>query len=92
MTIHFIDNHSELHHYLLETKEFPESHTSLNIANELTNILEEWNLGAENVAVITTNHGRNIAAVDQLNFEQLYYLELRINCLLDYNVINQVSE
>ena len=49
MTIHFIDNYFELHHYLLETKEFPECHTSLNIANELTSILKEWNLGAENV-------------------------------------------
>ena len=30
--------------------------------------------------------------VDQLNFEQLYYLDLQITCLLDYNVIIQVSE
>ncbi|XP_011410051.1 PREDICTED: zinc finger BED domain-containing protein 1-like [Amphimedon queenslandica] len=60
VTIHFIDNDFKLHHFLLETKEFPESHTSLNIANELTSILKEWNLGAENVAAITTDNGRNI--------------------------------
>ena len=72
MTIHFIDNHFELHHYLLETKEFPESHTPLNIANELTSILKEWNLGAENVASITTDNGRNIAgAIRELDWTNI---------------------
>jgi hypothetical protein len=62
LTVHFIDDQFDLQHYLLETKEFPDSHTSLNIARELTDILKEWNLSADNLCAITTDNGRNIAA------------------------------
>ena len=39
-TIHFVDATYELKAYLLETLEFPWSHTGTNIAEELNGILE----------------------------------------------------
>ena len=72
VTIHFINKSFELKHFLLETKEFPESHTAVNIAEELTSILADWNLSDDNVVAITTDNGRNIsAAVRELGWNNL---------------------
>ena len=43
-TVHFIPDEYRLKHYLLETKEFTESHTAKNIAEEITSIINEWGL------------------------------------------------
>ncbi len=40
-TIHFIDNSFTMKHYLLQTKEFPVTHSAANIAHELQEILSE---------------------------------------------------
>ena len=37
----------QLASHLLETKEFPESHTESNIADELLVILDEWKLAPQ---------------------------------------------
>ena len=67
VTVHYITKDFELNHSLLETKEFPDSHTSVNVAEELKNILEE-----SKVACITTDNGRNItAAVRDLGWTHL---------------------
>lgn len=72
VTIHFIDTEFELRHFLLETKEFPESHTAGNIADELREILKEWDLNDEFVSAITTDNGRNIsAAIRELGWRNL---------------------
>ena len=72
LTIHFINDQFELLHYLLETKEFPDSHTSPNIASELTDILKEWGLSEDDVSAITTDNGRNIiAAIRELGWKNL---------------------
>ena len=60
VTAHFFDNSFDLHHYLLATKEFPEAHTAVNIADELQNILQEWEIKGDMVSTITTDNGANI--------------------------------
>ena len=62
VTVHYINNTFELKHHLLVTKEFPESHSAANIADELRNIIQEWDLTEQNISAITTDNGRNIAA------------------------------
>lgn len=62
VTIHFVNDNFELKHYLLETKEFPESHSAANIAEELKSILSEWGLVETSIFAITTDNGRNISA------------------------------
>ena len=52
----------EMKHYLLENKEFLESHSAANIADELQGIVAEWNLLDDNTSAITTDNGRNISA------------------------------
>ena len=49
-------------HYLLENKEFLESHSATNIADELRGILTEWDLLDDNTSAITTDNRRNISA------------------------------
>ena len=72
VTIYYINDHFELEHYLLETKEFPDSHMADDIADELQEILKDWSLHDDNVTVITTDNGKNIsAAVRVLGWKHL---------------------
>ena len=50
----------QLASHLLETKEFPESHTGSNIADELLVILDEWKLAPQMLTAVTTDNGPNI--------------------------------
>ena len=71
VTIHGIDlDDFEMKHYLLETKEFSESHSAVNIADELRSILTDWD--DTNLSAITTDNGINVcAAIRQLGWTHL---------------------
>ena len=58
VTIHFIDNAFKKKLYLLETREFPETHSAANIAHELKEILSEWDLPECNISAITRDNGK----------------------------------
>ena len=59
-------------HYLLERKEFPDSHTGENVAQELVSILADWGLSKNSVSAITTDNGRNVAtAIKQLSWTNI---------------------
>ena len=62
VTIHYINDNFELPHHLLQTQEFPQSHTVVNIKSELLGILEEWKIDETKISGITTDNGKNIAA------------------------------
>jgi len=59
-TLHYINEQYELKHYLLETKEFTEAHTANNIAEEMRNILSEWELDTMDLVAATTDNATNI--------------------------------
>ena len=44
---------------LLETKEIPDSHTGLNIAEELEGVLQDWSLSLDGITVFMTDNGIN---------------------------------
>jgi len=62
VTIHFVNTSYQLKAYLLETVEFPEAHTGVNIAAELQHVLNNWKLLEDNLSVVTTDNGSNIVA------------------------------
>lgn len=62
LTIHYLDNDFTLKSHLLETKEFPDSHTGIHIADELGTILNDWYLPVHGLTTITTDNGTNIVA------------------------------
>jgi hypothetical protein len=62
LTVHYLDNDFSLCNNLLAVKEFPESHTGSNIANELELMLREWNLPLDSLTSFTTDNGVNVAA------------------------------
>lgn len=65
LTAHYLDNEFSLCNNLLAVKEFPESHTSSNIADELESMLQEWNLEIDGLSAFTTDNGVNVAnAID----------------------------
>ena len=66
-TQHFINKQYELKHYLLVTKEFTESHTANNIAEEMHCIFSEWELDTVDLIAATIDNASNIkAALQQL--------------------------
>ena len=60
LTFHYITTECELESNVPETKEFSDSHTGRNIADELLAILRDWNLSPTMMSAITTNNGANI--------------------------------
>ena len=52
-------------HYLPETKEFMETHTANNIAEEMCNTISEWELDTVDLVSATTDNAANIKAVLQ---------------------------
>ena len=64
LTIHYVSADFILRSNLLETKEFPESHTAEKVAEELKAILNQWELSVDNIVAATTD---NIVRAISLN-------------------------
>ena len=60
VTIHFIDGLWNLKHYCLQIQEITESHTAVNLADDLRNSLEQWE-SLDRVVMITTDNAANIS-------------------------------
>eukprot|EP00118_Oscarella_pearsei_P005687 m.26176 g.26176 ORF g.26176 m.26176 type:complete len:173 (+) comp29152_c0_seq1:383-901(+) len=66
LTVHYINEQFDLNHHLLETKEFGESHTGANIADELAEILQDWDMCQDKLSCATTDNGSNIVSASAL--------------------------
>ena len=64
--MHFLSKSFELHHYLLETREFPTTHSGANIAVEVECVLKEWDIKMNTAKEITTDNGANITSAVQM--------------------------
>ena len=53
ITVHYVTNEFKLQSHLLETREFPESHTGVNIAQEIEEVLQ-------GIIAESTDNGANI--------------------------------
>uniref|UniRef100_A0A1X7VR53 DUF659 domain-containing protein n=1 Tax=Amphimedon queenslandica TaxID=400682 RepID=A0A1X7VR53_AMPQE len=58
LTIHYLAGDFTLHSRLLESNEFPDSHSGVNIAQELTQNLKECGLTMDKLVSFTTNNAR----------------------------------
>ena len=67
VTIHYITPDFILRNHLLETKEFSDSHSAENVAEELTSVLDHWELSTEKVVVATTDNYANMVRAKQIN-------------------------
>ena len=52
--------------HLLETREFSDSHTAANIAEELKGIIQEWSLSLDKLSAATTDNGTNIVLATEI--------------------------
>ena len=66
VTVHFLSKSFELHHYLLETRKFPTTHSGANIADEVECVLKEWDIKMNTAKEITTDNGANITSAVQM--------------------------
>ena len=66
LTVHCVNDSYNLQSHLLEAVEFPESHTGVNISEELINILEDWELLQDNLSAVTTDNGTSIVLAMEL--------------------------
>ena len=73
LTVHYIDSSYTLQCHLLETKEFPDSHTAVNIQEEVTEIFDDWGLSDKKLVGVTTDNGTNITrAVNLLGWSHCH--------------------
>ena len=73
LTVHYIDSSYTLQCHLLETKEFPDSHTAVNIQEEVTKIFDDWGLSDKKLVGVTTDNGTNITrAVNLLGWSHCH--------------------
>ena len=61
-----MDSTYQLKAYLLETVEFPDAHTGVNIAEELQEILKNWKLTQAKLSAVTTDNETNIVAAFEI--------------------------
>ena len=66
LTIHYINDNYDLQSHLLETVEFPDSHTGVNISEEVKVILDGWGLAHDNLSDVTTDNGTKIVSAMEL--------------------------
>uniref|UniRef100_A0A1X7U3B7 DUF659 domain-containing protein n=1 Tax=Amphimedon queenslandica TaxID=400682 RepID=A0A1X7U3B7_AMPQE len=67
LTIYYLAGDFTLHSHLLESKEFPDSHSGVNIAQELTQSLKEWGLTMDKLVSFTTDNASNVVvAMEEL--------------------------
>lgn len=66
VTAHYIDSNFELKSLLLECSRFDESHTSVNLAEELRRIITEWNIGKKILLVVSDNAKNICKAIKEI--------------------------
>ena len=66
LTFHYITTEYEFESNVQETKEFSDSHTGSNIADELLAILSDWNVSPTMMSAITTDNGANIVLATKI--------------------------
>ena len=65
ITVHFAAQF-KMNSFLISVHEFPDSHTPVNISEEVTDVLSEWNMPVSEIVVATTDNGANITAAVEL--------------------------
>ena len=60
LTVHYLNADFQLCCHMLETKEFQVEHTGMQIASELRDILQSWDLPEDKLIAATTDNGSNI--------------------------------
>ena len=59
ISTHFVGHDWDMHHYCLQTREVASSHTALNLGDEISRSMEEWEITSK-VVMVTTDNGQNI--------------------------------
>ncbi|GAA6081512.1 zinc finger BED domain-containing protein 1-like [Tachysurus ichikawai] len=67
LTLHYIDDDWKLHQRCCETAYFPADHMADMIAQDLKDMLSEWDLAEEKLSAITTDNGADVVKAAALN-------------------------
>ena len=69
-TVHYINNSWDLCSHLLDIVELPKEHTAVNLASELEECLDRWNLPVTKLAAVTSDNASNIVlAINSLQWQ-----------------------
>ena len=66
ITAHFVSSNMELKSRILECRRITSSQTAEHIAEELTSVMEYWNIKEKVYAVVTDNAANMVAAIRRL--------------------------
>ena len=82
LSVHFVSSDWDMGHYCLQTHKVASSHTALNLANELRNSMEEWEI-TDKVVMVTTDNGQNIRNATTEEQELSHLVALVMHCNLE---------
>ncbi|CAH0717085.1 unnamed protein product, partial [Brenthis ino] len=96
VTGHYIDKNFSLQSVLLECKVLESRHTGLNLAGELRNVAQEWNI-LDKVLLAVSDNGANIkSAIAQLEWKHFgcyaHTLNLAVQKVLAWNKLKKYQE
>ena len=96
VTAHYITSDWKLESKVLQTREMPERHTALNIAEKLRDSIKEWKIDEERVSAIVHDNASNITlAVQNLGWQSVpcfaHTLQLAVNNGLEVSQINKLA-
>lgn len=93
VTCHFIDSWS-LHSRVLEVTEVPESHTSINVVNNLKSVLKTWDIENKVVAFVCDNAAKMVKAINDMKFNLVrctaHSIQLSVNAGLKNDVTKEL--
>ncbi|XP_050066428.1 E3 SUMO-protein ligase ZBED1-like [Aphis gossypii] len=94
VTCHYLENWY-LRTRVLETVEVPESHTSINIVNNLKSILKFWNIENKVCAIVSDNAANMVKAINDIDQTYLvrctaHSIQLSINAGIQNNVVKEI--
>ena len=93
-TVHYIDESWKLCSHLLDTAELSSGHTGVNLASELQESLQHWNLEVSKLVAVTTDNAKNIVnAIEILEWQHFgcfaHTLQLGVKKAMD---VPQISK
>ena len=95
LSVHFVSSDWNMGYYCMQTREVASSHTALNLADELRNSMEEWEI-TDKVVMVTTDNGHNIrnAITEELELSHLgcigHTLQLSIGMALQISTVSRI--
>ncbi|KAF2896786.1 hypothetical protein ILUMI_09389 [Ignelater luminosus] len=82
VTAHFLNKANDLQSVLLECYKYTDSHTAVNLSEELQRIVENWQIKERIVAVVSDNAANIVAAIKRTEWKHIPCFAHTVNLII----------